>query len=689
MDFEFRENRSRETEKGTNTQAFFNFFKSMFGAGILTMTNSFSRVGLQLGLLTFTLCTIVVYVTIYMLLECRIHASALAGREMRSYEDVAGFILGRRGKLAVQYSVGLLQLLFCTGFLIVLCENMHSVFPDLGEHSVIWIFMPLLVLLSWIPNLKDMWLISALGLMVYVCGVVMFSTYSGFIDYHQPDDIYSWKWSDIPHFFGVATYAMEGICLVVPTALSLHKTEDASPVIFSSLFLYAGITVSFAAFTFVAGLGSCDLITDCLEKGFITTAVRLALSTALILTHPVYIVVPAKIIEDQFLFPFQYYSIQQIETNPSSKSKSTAMEDIGCCESFFNFSASARKSKAIRTVLVAITCAITSSGVSFSTFSGLVGSLLTTLVGFIIPSIMWLRLYRVVGSPPVLTSAVIDNDENADRATAPLLGANSENVGVDQSIAPYSASQDTMGNSSLFTLLSGPLSGINASRNSGAGGIFASSSTDEPLSPARSWVYSSFVGDGSNYTGSNINPNDIGPISKLHPGLRSGDVFSAGNRSRGNSEQVTDEQIAGCKANGSLSNSDWLSKMFSWGNSRKSSSFFKGSSSSKQDPQLDPRLQSSSAVSSEDDSFFLLNNALVERDDGGVIFSPLDDSNGVQREFFRDSILDYDAKTRISSGRTYKLPAFTWKGYLLITFTLTAGFVAMVAGAVGGISALI
>jgi amino acid permease len=713
--FQFREARTRLSEKGSNLHGFFNFFKSMFGAGILTMANSFSRVGLQLGLITFALCTIVVSITMYMLLDCRTHASALACREMRSYEDVAGFILGRRGKILVQYSVGVLQLLFCTGFLIVFCENMHSVFPDTKEHLIVWFVLPVLVFLSWIPNLKDMWVISALGLVVYLFGVILFSVYDGLIDYHPPEDMYDWKYEDIPHFFGVATYAMEGICLVVPTVLSLHHTEDAPPVIFGSLFMYAAVTVAYASFAFAAGLGSCDIITDCLKKGYLTTIVRLTLSAALLLTHPVYIVVPAKIIEDQFFYSFKYYSIEQVDEKIGRPRSASDNED-DCCSALFDFTSTSLKSKAVRAVLVTITCGIAASGVSFSTFSGLVGAVMTTAVGFIIPSIMWWRLYFVVGSPPVPTSAVVESAPPAAEhsfAAPPREGQRSAPVSIPSessargiqearvvAVSPpkqqqqhgratISQSQDTVGNSSLFTLLSAEESGPSDSKN---GGVFSASAVGAMDDFNRSWVYSSFV---AGEPGSRPYDVTLTPAPLLS--LKSNSFNQPSSRQRQNSSghSASDLKDATQHANtddntgtaGSLSNHRWFNRIFSWGGSAGQQDSFRrdvnaAARSANRSEQRRVDLSARSGSGSSDEDFFRLNDALIS---GDALVSA-DESRGR-----RESLFDYqeEVKARVYPGRLYKLPMFSWKGYAIVIFTLTAGFVAMVTGAYTGVKSLI
>ncbi|CAM9479633.1 unnamed protein product, partial [Ectocarpus fasciculatus] len=337
--------------KGSNLQGFFTFFKSMFGAGILVLTHKFSDVGLPLGVLVFVAVAFFVLVTTYMLLDCHLHCCAIANKELKSFEDIAGFILGKYGRRTIRYCIALLQLLFCTGFMIVFCDNMQDVFPVLNRAEYAGLALIPLTVLSWIPNMRDMWVVSVLGLAVYLVGVIGLSTYDGAKNYEQPDDLMEWKAGGAASFFGVCAYAMEGICLVIPTSVTLQRREDSMAVITLGLVLYCAVTLAFAMFTFSAGLGSCDTIIECLEEGFPTTGVRLALCAALLLTHPVFIIVVANIVEGRLF-----------------------RDDL--------------RVKGIRFALVGITCAIAASGIKFSVFSGLVGSVLTSFVGFVMPALM-------------------------------------------------------------------------------------------------------------------------------------------------------------------------------------------------------------------------------------------------------------------------------------------------------------
>jgi amino acid permease len=411
-------------EKGSARKAFFNFFKSMFGAGILTFANAFSQVGLGLGVPTFLLCYATICVTTYMLLDCYRIATMLTGREVRSYEDVAGFVFGPRGKRAIQHALAALQVLLCTGFLIAYADNMTEVLPGMSRRAVVGMAFPVLFALSCISSLKDMWLISLLGLAVYLLGVLLLSTYDGAAHFREdPEDLTKFQLSGLGHFLGVSAYAFEGIGLILPTVSSMQRPASAPVVVFGGLSLYAAITLTFGAFTYAAGLGSCDIITTCLEHGLPTTGVRAALSVALLLTYPVYILVPARILELRLglrrrsahhLVPV---AGDDLETQSVAQSVDHSLGSSGFTGSY-NYApgppASSRISTQgrslggtcrtytplsvllLRLFLVAATCMVAASGIRASTFTVLVGAVLTTFVAFIAPALMWWRMYALL-----------------------------------------------------------------------------------------------------------------------------------------------------------------------------------------------------------------------------------------------------------------------------------------------------
>lgn len=61
------------------------------------------------------------------------------------------------------------------------------------------------------------------------------------------------------------------------------------------------IAVPFASVAYAAGNGGCDIVTDCLDDGVLTSIMRIFLTLSLILTHPVFFIVISRYFETQFL----------------------------------------------------------------------------------------------------------------------------------------------------------------------------------------------------------------------------------------------------------------------------------------------------------------------------------------------------------------------------------------------------
>jgi amino acid permease len=63
------------SKRGSSLGGFLNFFKSLFGAGILSLANAFSTTGLAPAVLIFAFVAVTCYGTMMMLLHCKDVAS--------------------------------------------------------------------------------------------------------------------------------------------------------------------------------------------------------------------------------------------------------------------------------------------------------------------------------------------------------------------------------------------------------------------------------------------------------------------------------------------------------------------------------------------------------------------------------------------------------------------------------------
>jgi amino acid permease len=686
-------NAAKGTAKGTNLQAFFTFFKSMFGAGILVISHKFTDVGLPLGLLVFVAVALFVVATTYMLLDCHRHCSAIANTELQSFEDIAGFILGKYGRRTIRYSVALLQLLFCTGFMIVFCDNMEGVFPAVNRAEYAGLALVPLTLLSWIPNMRDMWVVSALGLVVYLVGVIGLSLYDGAKNYERPDEMMEWKAGGVASFFGVCAYAIEGICLVIPTSVTLRRQEDAMGVITLSLVLYTLITLGFAAFTFSAGLGSCDSIVECLEEGFLATGVRLALCGALILTHPVFIIVVAAIVEGR-LFQHEYRLVETEDPEGSKREHGHGhgggAASNGGISSIIDLSPRSIRVKLIRFVLVGITCAIAASGIKFSVFSGLVGSVLTSFVGFVMPAVMWWQLYRVVGTAGEASrdgSRGGYSGHGQGDIISPLLPASgaqytpasSRNRGESDPAGPKD---------SLFSLLS---PSEQSEQGSNQAQLYKSVTPDASTNdPSRDWIYSSFIADSAAPASGSFQRTTHDVVLEPPPLLQ----FNSNNNLKCNSG---DDSSVDSKETGSPPKCDrrkhstsnrpsWFGRLFdsmslSAGgpdSSRRGNTSTGGGGGARGQPPSGDKGSRNTSVSS---GGFLADVLLEGTVEGSY--------NGSSRKTL-ESLYEYEEEVRVSGDtQRYRLPPLTIAGHLSALFFVVIGIVAMIAGGYSGMHELI
>lgn len=260
-----------------------------------------------------------------------------------------------------QLLVIILEIAFCSGFIIVILSNMEAIFPHFSRIWVTLMLFPFLTIFSWIRWLKDLWLPSTFGALVYLVGVMGVTYYNGITEGSIDDSMPPALWTTLPLFCGTAVYSLEGINVVLPVESSMSKTEKAPLVIGGGTVLYALSVTAFGAFGYAYGFGECGIITDCLPPGITTTIIRVALSISLVISHPITLYPATEILEDVLFTP-----------------KTTHL---------------GHKSRLLRTFLVLLTCIIAASFRDFAIFSNLIGCVLLSIVGFIIPPALHMKLH--------------------------------------------------------------------------------------------------------------------------------------------------------------------------------------------------------------------------------------------------------------------------------------------------------
>ena len=292
--------------------AFITFFKSLFGAGLLSLPNALGRVGIVLGFTIYATVGIGCTFSCYLLLEARQQALKTMRKQQRNdhpkhghhhtpkqqqqhlvtYGDLADILLGHTMASITRWTIIVLNILFTAGLAIVICENLGNLLMSMNANSghddyrmMAGLFLlPIVICLLQIPWLQDMWFISVMGLAVYTIGVIGSTVFSASwtivmsatassssvvgnnytieqssFTYAQqrsmPDDLWTFNWNGIPSFVGTAVYALEGINLALPTAHSMQAESQATQVVCSGVMWYATITIMFASVGYAGGLG--------------------------------------------------------------------------------------------------------------------------------------------------------------------------------------------------------------------------------------------------------------------------------------------------------------------------------------------------------------------------------------------------------------------------------------------------
>ena len=107
--------------KGTSRNAFINFTKGMFGAGVLALAHGWSMSGFVGGIVTYLLvaaiCTYSMLLTLTCMQEAQAQQAALPKAEQRkalvTYSQLAGVSLGKGGEYVINCVIVAMECLFC------------------------------------------------------------------------------------------------------------------------------------------------------------------------------------------------------------------------------------------------------------------------------------------------------------------------------------------------------------------------------------------------------------------------------------------------------------------------------------------------------------------------------------------------------------------------------------------------
>mmetsp|Transcript_23805 Transcript_23805/g.49600 ORF Transcript_23805/g.49600 Transcript_23805/m.49600 type:complete len:418 (+) Transcript_23805:148-1401(+) len=383
-----------EQKLSSTTNAATVFFKSLFGAGVLAVPHAMSSVGLPLALLLYSIICAICCGTVYLLLEAKRFAVELGAPKEMTFQDLAKFLIGPRSGAVVAGVICSCELCFCSGFIIVTLDNFNQAEPGVSREVAVLVLTPILILLGQIKWLPELCIFSFLGALIYGVGVIGCSIVYGIQNWSPPPDLFEFKWENISSFLGTATYALEGICLVLPVERSMARKEQAIPMSVSSLILYGIVTLSYSAVAYSAGLGrdDCSIVTDCFDDGSAVYTLRIALCAALILSHPVTLFPASEILEN--LLSSSFFNVKG--------SKNSELTSLLMLEEGESQPRKFQWGRALRVCNVCLTLAIGFLFKDFSIFSNVIGGIGLTLIGFVFPPILYVQgIQQLPITPPI------------------------------------------------------------------------------------------------------------------------------------------------------------------------------------------------------------------------------------------------------------------------------------------------
>jgi len=330
-------------------------------------------------------------------------APRLSSGSAPTYAQVGYLAFGRWGRVAVRTCLMVSQLGAGIAYVSFISQNMHAVIPSVSRGAWVWTLFPLLSALVQIRNIRLLAPTSALGNLVYLFSLCTIFFY-GFRDHccTPSSELDMWQWSGLPFMFGTATFALEGIALVLPVRSGMKDVSVFSSVMKAALvsvcFLY--LSFSFLCVLFF-GKETHAVITRNLAAGALTDSVRVSLSVSLFFTYAIQLY-PVSELFDNIFWPKASTSASASSSSSSSSSPplSSSSQDE---EAHSPLSGRASRRSGVRRVvlqsllrvaLVAVTVLVTFAFSDFGLLISLIGCLSNAMLAFILPSLFYMRICR-------------------------------------------------------------------------------------------------------------------------------------------------------------------------------------------------------------------------------------------------------------------------------------------------------
>ncbi|KAF8113282.1 hypothetical protein N665_0052s0005 [Sinapis alba] len=298
----------KERPLSSQFKTFANVFIAIVGAGVLGLPYAFKRTGWLMGVLT--LFSVAALITHCMMLLVRIRRK-LGAANIGSFGDLGFAVCGPLGRFLVDILIILSQAGFCVGYLIFIGTTLANLFNptttltlrNVSPKSLyIWGSFPFQLGLNSIKTLTHLAPLSIFADVVDLGAMAVVIVEDVKIAVEQRPDVVAFGGMSVFFYgMGVAVYAFEGVGMVLPLESEMKDKEKFGKVLALSMGVIALIFGAFGVLGYMAfGDETMDIITANLGPGLVTSLVKLGLCINLFFTFPLMMNPVFEIVERRF-----------------------------------------------------------------------------------------------------------------------------------------------------------------------------------------------------------------------------------------------------------------------------------------------------------------------------------------------------------------------------------------------------
>ncbi|WCJ32835.1 Transmembrane amino acid transporter family protein [Euphorbia peplus] len=296
------------------SKTFANVFIAIVGAGVLGLPYTFKKTGWVMGsLMVFTIASLTYYCMMLLVHTRRKLESNLGFSKISSFGDLGFTVCGPIGRFAVDSMIILSQAGFCVSYLIFIANTLAYVFNHNKSSEKIWGFLSPKALYIWgcfpfqlglnsIPTLTHLAPLSILADVVDLgaMGVVMVEDVVMFLKNKPVLEAFG-GFSVFFYGLGVAVYAFEGIGMVLPLESEAKDKNKFGKVLGICMAFIALLYGGFGVLGYFAfGEETKDIITTNLGPGLISNLVQFGLCINLFFTFPLMMNPVYEVVERRF-----------------------------------------------------------------------------------------------------------------------------------------------------------------------------------------------------------------------------------------------------------------------------------------------------------------------------------------------------------------------------------------------------